>query len=75
MPSESRFPLRLPTSLYEAVKAEAARRGDSANEYIVYALTQFLMIKEEHDQRISDLEIKVANLMQQEQRTTDAKSD
>lgn len=66
MARESRYPLRLPPELYELVKSEAEKADKSMNEYIVWALTQFMMIRDEHEQRISDLEKKIAGLMQQD---------
>jgi len=65
MPTESRFALRLPSTLYAAIKEAAAAKDYSMNEYIVWALTQFMLIREEHEQRIADLESKVAQLMRE----------
>lgn len=62
MPRESRYALRLPPELYAAVKEAAAQSNQSMNEYIVMALTQFMSVKDAHEKRIADLEIRVADL-------------
>lgn len=63
MPRESRYALRLPPELYAAIKEAAAQSNQSMNEYIVMALTQFMSVKDAHEKRIADLEIRVADLV------------
>ena len=63
MPRESRYALRLPPELYVAIKEAAAQSKQSMNEYIVTALTQYMAVKDEHERRIADLEIRVADLV------------
>ena len=64
MARESRYPLRLPSELYEQVKAECKRTGVSINEFIVRLVAGFFVGPGDLERRVAELEQRLAQLEQ-----------
>ena len=60
MKEQTKFALRLPTSLYEAIRKEAEKSGMSINEYMVYVMEQYHKL--DVMSRLASLEMTVAKL-------------
>lgn len=60
MKEQTKFALRLPTSLYEAIRKEAEKSGMSINEYMVYVMEQYHKL--DVMSRLTSLEMTVAKL-------------
>lgn len=60
MKEQTKFALRLPTSLYETIRKEADKSGMSINEYMVHVMEQYHKL--DVMGRLASLEMTVAKL-------------